>query len=75
MRHIEVRYQNNGYDFVPDFMLNELITSLKVKQFYRCSEERWITVGSDPVRGIGGSYSGPERRGVGESCFERMMHG
>jgi hypothetical protein len=73
MRHIEIKYQNNSYDIVPDFMLNELITSLKVKQFYRFSEERWVTVGSDRIRGTGGSYSGPERR-VGDSFSEKRMH-
>ena len=62
MRHIDVKYQNNNYDIVPDSMLNELISSLKIKQFYRFSEQRWVTVGSDRIRGIGGSYSGPERR-------------
>lgn len=62
IRHIEIRYQNNNYDIVPDCMLHQLISSRKIKQFYRCSEQRWITVGSDRIRGIGGSYSGPERR-------------
>ncbi len=62
MRHIEVKYINNCYDFVPDFMLHELIISLKLKQFYRFSEQRWVTVGSDRIRGVGGTYSGPERR-------------
>ena len=73
MRHIEVKYQNNCYDIVPDLMLDELISSLKIKQFYRFSEERWVTVGSDRIRGVGGSYSGPERR-VEDSFSERRMH-
>lgn len=62
MRHIEVKYQNNICDIIPDMMLNELISSKKLKQFYRFSEHRWVTVESDRIRGIGGSYSGPERR-------------
>ncbi len=62
MRHIKVKYQNNDYDIVPDLMLNELISWKKIRQFYRSSEGRWVTVGSDPIRGIGGSYPGPERR-------------
>jgi len=69
MKHIEVKYQNNTYDIVPGSMLNELVSSLKVKQFYRCSEQRGVTVGSDRIRGTGGSYSGPERR------VERVYHG
>jgi len=62
VRHIEIRYQNNNCDIIPDLMLNELISSKKLKQFYRFSEQRWVTVESDRIRGIGGSYSGPERR-------------
>lgn len=62
IRHVDVRYQNNNYDIVPDFMLNKLISTLKIKQFYRCSERRWVTVGCDRIRGVGGSYAGPERR-------------
>jgi hypothetical protein len=74
MRHIEVKYQNNCYDIVPDLMLDELISSLKIKQFYRLSEERWVTVGFDRIRGTGGSYSGPERR-VEDSFLEKRIHG
>jgi len=33
MRHIEVKYQNNYYDIIADFMLNELISSLKINSF------------------------------------------
>ena len=65
-RHIDVKYQNDNYDIVPDFMLKTLISTLKIKQFYRCSERRWVTVGCDRIRGVGGYYAGPERR-VGES--------
>ena len=73
MRHVDVKYQNNYYDIVPVFMLHELISSLKVKQFYRFSEQRWVTVGSDRVRGVGGSYSGPERR-VGDRFPEKRIY-
>ncbi len=62
MKHIEVKYQNDSYDIIPDSMLYELIFSGKVKQFYRSSEQRWVTVSSDLIRGTRGSYSGPERR-------------
>ena len=74
MRHIEVKYQNSNYDIVPDFMLHQLISSRKIKQFYRFSEERWVTIGSDRIRGIGGSYSGTERR-VEDSFSEKGIHG
>jgi hypothetical protein len=73
MKHIRVMYKNNKYDIVPDFMLHQLISSLKIKQFYRYSEQKWVTVGSDRIRGIGGSYSGPERR-VADSFSEKQMH-
>ena len=62
MRHIKVKYQNNNYDFVPDYMLDQLISARKIKKFYRFSEERWVTAGFDRIRGIGGIYSGPDRR-------------
>ena len=72
MRHIEVKYQNNKCDIVPESMLDELISSKKIKEFYRCSEKRWVTVGSDRIRGVGGSYSGPERR-VGDRFLEKRI--
>ena len=62
MRHIKVKYQNNNYDFVPDYTLDQLISARKIKKFYRFSEERWVTAGFDRIRGIGGIYSGPDRR-------------
>lgn len=57
-----VRYQNNDYDVVDAQTLDNLISGKRVRQFYRRSEERWINVSSDPIRGLGGEYSGPERR-------------
>jgi len=47
---------------VNDFALGRLITTNEIKKFYRPSEERWITVGKDAVRGEGGYYTGPDRR-------------
>lgn len=72
MKHIDVKYQNNNYDIVPDLMLDKLISALQIKQFYRFSEQRWITVGFDRIRGVGGSYSGPERRTVEPSPERRV---
>jgi hypothetical protein len=43
-------------------MFNELLSSNEVRQFYRHSEERWVTLGVDPLRGMGGAYEGPDRR-------------
>jgi hypothetical protein len=57
-----VQYQNDGYDFVNTQTLDRLLTSKKVRQFYRPSEKKWIDVSNDPIRGIGGFYLGPNRR-------------
>jgi hypothetical protein len=43
-------------------MLDTLITSDQIKQFYRPSEERWVTLGVDPVRKAENTHRGPERR-------------
>jgi hypothetical protein len=59
---LRVQYQNNKFDYVNDFALDRLITTQEIKKFYRPSEERWITVGIDSVRGMGGYYTGPNRR-------------
>lgn len=45
-------------------MLDKLIGEHKIKRFYRYSEEKWITVGIDPIRGMGGVYAGPDRRRI-----------
>ena len=57
-----VQYQNDGYDFVNTQTLDRLLRGKKVRQFYRPSEKRWIDVSSDPIRGLGGHYSGRNRR-------------
>jgi hypothetical protein len=72
VKHIDVQYQDNTYDIIPDLMLDKLISFLQIKKFYRCSEQRWVTVSSDRIRGTGGSYIGPERR-IGEIFPERKM--
>jgi PAS domain S-box-containing protein len=57
---IDVVYNDNKHDMVDPFLLDELITSGKIKKFLR--SEGWATIGSDPIRGTGGLYKGPERR-------------
>ncbi|RII24957.1 MAG: hypothetical protein CXR31_15625 [Geobacter sp.] len=42
--------------------LQELIQSGKVLAFRR-SDDEWVKIGVDPIRGTGGRYKGPERRG------------
>ena len=67
MRHIEVEYQNDTHAFVDDYSLENLIKSNQIKQFFRPSEKRWITVGIDTVRSGKGHYYGMERRRTGLS--------
>ena len=57
---ISVIYHDDEHDIAKPYQLDRLISSGKIKKFLRSSG--WITVGVDPIRGIGGSYKGPERR-------------
>jgi hypothetical protein len=59
---IHVKYQDNSYDYVDDAMLDYLIASDSIKEFYRSSDAEWVDINEAPVRGEGLSYIGPERR-------------
>jgi hypothetical protein len=59
---IRIQYNNDKYDYVPGQILDEMLSLSNIKQFYRHSEQRWVTVGVDRIRGTGGRYVGPERR-------------
>ena len=61
---IRVQYNDNRYDMVKDFWLDEMIASNSISRFYR--NDGWVTIGVDPVRGTKKdvSYSGPERRRI-----------
>ena len=62
---VHVQYQDLQYDYVGPWILDRLIAGKSpksLKQFYRKSEERWVDVYHDPIRGIGGTYLGAERR-------------
>jgi hypothetical protein len=61
---IRVQYNNDVYDYVPDRVLNQQIVRKNIKRFYRPSEKKWVTVGVDRIRGVGGAYDGAERRGM-----------
>lgn len=66
MRHIEVKYQDDTHAFVDDYAMEDLIRLGLIKNFYRPSERRWVTIGIDVVRsGRKSSYSGCERRRTG----------
>ncbi|HOO89691.1 MAG TPA: hypothetical protein PLA74_02600 [Syntrophales bacterium] len=62
--YIRVKYIDDSYDYVAGLVLDKLIRANKIKQFYRYSEEKWVTPGVDPIRGMGGLYTGAERRRV-----------
>ena len=65
MSLIRVVYRSGQYafDYVTSDLLDSLITQDEITHFYRPSENRWIDIRIDPVRGSGGRYQGPERRG------------
>lgn len=60
---LRVQYQNLTYDYVDTHTLDQLLTGKGLARFYRPSEGRWVDISRDPVRGLGGDYSGPDRRG------------
>ena len=62
--YIRVKYSDDSYDYIAGVVLDKLIRANKIKQFYRYSEEKWITPGIDPIRGMGGMYTGEERRNM-----------
>ncbi len=62
MRYLAVKYKNNVEDIVSAALLDQMIASDSIRQFYRPSEQRWIILGVDKIRGIGGAYEGEERR-------------
>jgi len=71
MRHIEVQYQDGTHAFVDDYLLDSLIRSRQISDFYRPSEMRWIHIGVDPIRKEKGHPPGGERRRSGH--FQEML--
>lgn len=63
MRFVMIKYQDDAISVVKAALADKLISAGKIKQFYRGSEHRWVTLGIDAVRGKGGNYTGPDRRG------------
>ncbi len=64
---IRVVYNDNICDTIPVYILQVGIECKRIKLFYRESEKKWVTVGTDPVRKIYAKdcYDGPERRRIG----------
>ncbi len=59
---LHVQYKNGSEGYVDARTLDRLLSGKTVKQFYRPSEKQWINVYRDPIRGLGGAYSGFDRR-------------
>jgi hypothetical protein len=59
---IRVMYRDRRYDYVDTGTLERLIDSQGITRFLRPFEREWIEVTRSPVRGMGGIYTGPERR-------------
>ena len=53
MQLIQVLYPKNRKGSVDDITLDELIRSQKISHFYRPTEETWVDISVDPVRGRG----------------------
>ena len=60
---LQMQYRDYEYDYVDAQVFDRLLTEKKVRRFFWLSEKRWVYVDGDPIRGIGGKYSGPDRRG------------
>jgi len=61
---VQVNWTNNKYDYVKDFMLDNLIEAGVVARFLRSSG--WVTIGVDPVRTSTSNraYNNTERRAI-----------
>jgi hypothetical protein len=57
---VKVIFIDNSAGLVKAGSLDQLIAIGKIAAFYR--SDGWVKLGRDPVRGMGGSYKGPERR-------------
>ena len=74
MRHLWIRYANGVSDVVNQKLLDDLIEGNALKEFYRPSESRWVTLGVDQVRGAGGRYVGPDRRLLSDPAPQRWIN-
>ena len=60
---IVVIYADNSAGVVSPDQLDQLIEHRQIQAFRR--QEEMVRIGHDPVRGMGGSYRGQERRQAG----------
>jgi hypothetical protein len=64
---LRVQYPDSRYDYVDAAALDKFIASRGIKKFFRPSENVWVDVEREPIRGkedihMGAIYIGPERR-------------
>jgi hypothetical protein len=66
---LHVIYTDNHYDYVKDFMLDDLIESQKIAKFRRSAG--WVTIGVDPIRARKHNrlFNGIERRSSVASLY------
>jgi len=61
---VQVKWANDGYDYVEESLLDYLIEAGSVARFLRSSG--WVTIGVDPIRSNTSKhvYIGAERRAL-----------
>jgi hypothetical protein len=60
---IRIMYNDYSYDYVNARKLDQLIVAKRILKFVRPSEDVWVDISRDTIRGKGGEvYKGPERR-------------
>lgn len=72
--NMQVMFQNNMIGEIDSVLLNQMITSGRIKMFMR--SDGWAMVGVSHMRGDGGPYAGIDRRGrfgVGEELPYRII--
>ena len=64
MIHVQYRKHHRRYhhDYIDACTLERLIEEKEIRWFYRPSEQRWVNIYRDPIRGLGGDYGGYDRR-------------
>ncbi len=67
--NMKVVFQDNRESIIDSRLLNEMISVNMIKMFMRSGG--WAMVGIDPMRGKGGKYTGPDRRGLYGMADER----
>ncbi len=70
--YIRVVYRDQGYDYVSASTLDRLLAAGIIKAFFRPFAKKWVYVGHDTLRGMGGAYSGQDRRNGAHSAAQQV---